>query len=68
VKRITIRRGRMTRRFVLAKPPYCRVGDEVTIKGEGAEWFVSKVQELKAEPIVIQFQSGALSEVKGGGR
>jgi hypothetical protein len=43
---ITLKYGRQTRKFVLEKPPFAKVGDTVTFKGEGAEWTVSKIKEL----------------------
>lgn len=43
--RITLKRGNLTRKAVLESPPYPKVGDSVTIPGEGAEWFVTRAEE-----------------------
>lgn len=56
--RITVKRGRLKRVFVLEKPPFPRIGDSVRIKGEGgAEWFVAKV--AACEPVFfVDFTGG----------
>lgn len=55
MKRITIRRGELSKSFVLVKPPYPKVGDAITLKGNGsAEWTVVKLQ-LANEAIAIRF-------------
>jgi hypothetical protein len=44
-KRITVKRGKISRKFVLTAPPFPRVDDEVTI--DGVEWSVSRVVDTK---------------------
>ncbi len=46
-KRITMKSGRLTRSIVAEKPPFPRPGDLLTVKGEGAEWTVTKVRDVK---------------------
>lgn len=49
--RITVKLGRTTRHFVLQQPPFPKVGDLLTIKGEGAEWTVTKAKKLDPSKI-----------------
>jgi hypothetical protein len=44
-KRITVKRGKVSRKFVLTAPPFPRVDDEITI--DGVEWFVSRVADTE---------------------
>ena len=48
MKRITIKLGKLSRSFVVVRPPYPEVGDAITFKGQGAEWTVTKVKETTA--------------------
>lgn len=47
MKRVTMTSGKLRRTVVLAKPPFPKVGDVLTVKGEGAEWSVTKVADAE---------------------
>jgi hypothetical protein len=47
-KRITLKRGRKTRSFVVADDPSVTVGSEVRIRGEGGPpWTVLKIEDTE---------------------
>lgn len=51
---ITIKRGKTSRRLAIAQEPFPKVGDIVTVKGEGAEWTVTRAK-LTQEVFSIKF-------------
>lgn len=53
MKRITVKRGTTKRTFTVVAEPYPKVGDVVTIKGEGAEWTVHKCVDTEGFSITF---------------
>jgi hypothetical protein len=52
-RRITIIYGPLTRKYVLAAPPYPKVGDSIQIEGEGASWTVTSVRPCKGPKVPL---------------
>lgn len=59
-KRITMKRGKMTKKLLLVGGPCPKIGDELTL--EGVAWFVTKVKD---EEIFAEFSTagGKLKQV-----
>jgi len=51
--RAVVKRGKRTRKFIIARPPFPKVGDAVTLENE--EWLVSKVQTVSGPMFYIEF-------------
>lgn len=58
MKRITVKCGTETRRFCFEKPPYPKVGDILTVKGNGVKsegWTVSNIQNYEGPVYHVTF-------------
>jgi len=47
-RRITLKHGPLTRKYVLVAPPYPEVGDCIQIEDEGVSWTVTDVRRCAA--------------------
>ena len=48
-RRITLKHGPLTRKYVLVGPPYPEVGDSIQIEDEGVSWTVAEVRRCRAK-------------------
>lgn len=47
---LTLRNGNLRKVITWETPPYPGVGDFITIKGQGAEWTITRVKVLPDKP------------------